>query len=127
MSRPPSVLTNAAAVPVISVKGATASSSSILQTAQIFCRLDDDAGDAEWRRGNVVVLDRLEPPDCRSFLGENRVGGGVDLIEIGGADELLEQGDVRVVCRVQREAPRIGFEQAGVVGLGLPNHRRVRF
>jgi hypothetical protein len=88
---------------------------------------DDDAGDAEWWRGNVVVLDRLEPPACHSFLGENRVGGGVDLIEVGGADELLEHGDVRVVCRVQSEAPRKGFEQAGVVGLGPLNHRRVRF
>ena len=69
---------------------------------------DDDAGDAEWGRGNVVVLDRLEPPACHSFLGKNRVGGGVDLFELGGADELLElHGDVRMVCCVQSKALRM--------------------
>ena len=69
----------------------------------------------------------LEPPACHSFLDENRVGGEVDLFEVGGADELLEHGDVRMVCCVQSKPLRIGFEQAGVVGLGLSNHLRVRF
>jgi hypothetical protein len=97
----------------------------VLQAEQIFGRLDDDAGYAERWSGNVIVPDRLEPPVRHLLLGENRIGGGVDLVEVGGADEPLDHGHMWMVRRVQSKAFRIGLEQAGVGGLRTPNHRRI--
>ena len=56
---------------------------------------------------------------------EYGVGSGVDFLEVGSADELLEHGNVRVVCGVQSKALRIGSEQASVVGLGLSSQAEV--
>src|ERR1700693_65855 len=103
MSRPPSVLTNAAAVPVFSVKGATASSSSDCSRSK--SSVDSTTMPAmPWGREDVVVLERLESPSGHSLFGEYGVGCGVDFLELGGADELLEHGNMRVVCCVQSKA-----------------------
>ena len=58
--------------------------------------------------------------------GENLAGGGIDLVEVRGADETLDHRDVRGVRRIQGEAFREDLEQAGVVGRGVPEHRGVR-
>ena len=59
--------------------------------------------------------------------GENLAGGGIDLVEVRGADETLDHRDVRTVRRIQGETFREDREQAGVVGFGMLEHRGVRF
>ena len=65
MSRPSSVLMKAAAVPVFTVKGATASIISCCSLSQIFCRFDDNASNTDRRIGDVVVLERFQLPARR--------------------------------------------------------------
>jgi hypothetical protein len=98
----------------------------VLQPMQAFGRLDDDARDAERRRRQIVVLDRLQRPGCRLFLGENRARRRIDLVERSGADELLKHRDMRMVVLVERKALRVDAEQAGVRGRGVLDHRVVR-
>ena len=47
------------------------------------------------------------------------------LVQVVRADELLQQGDVRVVRRIQREALRKILEQTSVGVPRMMNHRRV--
>ena len=58
--------------------------------------------------------------------GEHLAGGGIDLVQVRGADETLEHRDVRTVRRIQGETFREDLEQAGVVGFGMLEHRGVR-
>ena len=58
--------------------------------------------------------------------GQNPADGGIDLFEVRGANEPLNEDDVRTVRRIQGEILRKDLEQAGVVGLGVLEHRGVR-
>src|SRR6266699_3114813 len=78
------------------------------------------------RIGDVVVFERLQFPTRRVLTGQSLVGRGVDLVEVSRADELLQQRDMRVMRGVQSKALRISLEQAGIVGFGMLDHRRVR-
>ena len=93
---------------------------------QIFCRFYDNARKAIRRIGNVVALERLQFPASRLLVGQNLGGRGVDFVEVSRADKLLQHRDVRIVRRVQRKAFRIGLEQAGIGGMGVLRHRRIR-
>jgi hypothetical protein len=97
MSRPSAALTNAAAVPVFAVNGRNCVQHSLLEADQIFCGLDDNARDAVWWNGNVVVLERVQVPASRFFFGQNLVGRGVDLVKASCARELLNQCEMRLV------------------------------
>src|SRR5208283_605950 len=63
---------------------------------------------------------------CRIFLGQNLIGRGVDLFKVSSSYELLNQCEMRSVRRVQSKACWIRLEKAGIVGLRMLNHRRVR-
>ena len=54
-------------------------------------------------------------------------GGGIDLVEVRGADETLDQRDMRTVRGIQGEALRVNLKQPSVVGCGMLEHRGVRF
>ncbi len=94
---------------------------------QVISRLDDSAGKADRRAGDVVVLDRLQLPSSRLLLCQNAGRGGINLVEVGRADELLQHRDVRVVRCVQGEALREVPKQAGICSLHMLEHRCVRF
>ena len=57
---------------------------------------------------------------------EDLFGGGIDLVEVLRADEPLNQRYVRTVRFIEGESLREGFEQSGVVGLGVAKHGGVR-
>jgi hypothetical protein len=95
-------------------------------------RRGDGAGQARHLRPSIHSVSASEPRpsaasiaalypriawslDITSRLDANPVGCGVDLVKVHGANELLKHGDVRVVCRVQSKAVRVGFKQSGVV------------
>lgn len=77
--------------------------------------------------GDVVILERLQRP-CRGlFLDHDRVRRLKYLVEIVGADKLLQDTDMGVVRLIQRKAFGERLEQPGVGIFGVLNHRRVGF
>ncbi len=92
---------------------------------QVFSRFDDDFREADRRRRDVVILERLQRPRRGLFLGQNRVRRRIYFFQVVGADELLQKGDVRVVRLIQREALRKILEQTSVGVFRMLNYRRV--
>src|SRR5436190_1384287 len=123
MSRPFSVLMNAAGVPVLTVNGVTASIIFLLQPEQVWRRLNDNARKTNWRRGNLVILERLQFPACWLLIGQYLVDCGVDFFEASRADELLQHRDVWMVRCIQSKAFREGLQQAGIIRLRTLDHR----
>src|SRR5271163_1890281 len=123
MSRPPSSLKNAAGVPVFTVQGATAVMSSSCSRMQVVSWFDYDSREAERRRRDVVILERLQRP-CRGLLfGHNRVRRRKYLVEVLRAHELLRHRDVRMVRLIQSKALRERLSEANVGGHRVLNHR----
>lgn len=63
-------------------------------------RLRTDAGDTRRGGGGVVEFERLQRHRVHIGGGEHLFFGGVELLQISGADEALEQRDVRSVRRI---------------------------
>ena len=98
-----------------------------LQPIQIIGRFNDDTGEPNRRRWDVIVFERLQQPRRRFGFSQHRASSRKHPFEVIGVDELLQQCDVRMVRRVQRKA--LGKRQAQPL-VGRPrtlHHRRARF
>jgi hypothetical protein len=97
------------------------------QSVQVVSRFDDDSRNANRRGWDVVVFERFQRPCRRLLSGKDRVRRGEHLVEVVGADKLLQDGNMRVMRRIQSKTLREGLQQTGVVGHRVLNHCRVRF
>jgi hypothetical protein len=113
MSRPSPVEKNAAGVPVFTVNGVIASIRSC-------CSLSNSSVGS-------TTLDPPQLPSSRPLRCQNASRSGIDLVELGRADELLQHRDVRVVRRIKGEALREVAKQAGICTLRMLDPRCVRF
>ena len=98
---------NAPMGPVSTMKGLRGGNDVRLQLEDFRRRLRANARDAHRASRGVVVLERLQLHGVHVGGGEHLAGGGIDLVEVGRADEALEHRDVRAVRRIQGEALRV--------------------
>ena len=101
-------------MPFGSVYGATASITSCCRRNSSERRPDDDARQAHVVEVEIVVAGGFQLPAGRPLLIQDAIDGGVNGVEVLGPDVPLQQRDVRMVRRIEREAGRIILAEPGV-------------